>query len=176
MNEAKITIETETGTTTKDKEFIFFRDKGEKVTTAVFKQFEFILQDDFGEPCLDPEGKTIVIIGLMSNDLVSKVFLPKPDERGNMERSRVVELINEFDNKLNKDLLQCKFKISFEKNTPSGNDTHLDDIMSYNDILDYVKQNNNNKDGDYWRFRKILSHSLISGKKGKEDGIEIQVV
>ena len=37
-NEAKTTI--------KDKEFVFLRDKGEKVT-HVFKQFEFILRDDF---------------------------------------------------------------------------------------------------------------------------------
>ena len=64
----------------------------------------------------------------------------------------------------------------FEKNTPSSKDTHLDDIMSYNNILDYVERENNNKDGDYWRFRKIISHSLIPGKKEKnKTGIEIQV-
>ena len=85
MNEAKTTIETETGTATKDKEFVFLRDKGEKVTTPVFNQFEFILRDDFGEPRLDPQGKKIVVIGPSPNDLVSKVFLTKPDERGNME-------------------------------------------------------------------------------------------
>ena len=49
--------------------------------------------------------------------------------------------------------------------------------MSYNDILDYVERENNPKDGDHWRFRKILSHSLIPGKKEKDKtGIEIQVV
>ena len=49
--------------------------------------------------------------------------------------------------------------------------------MSYNDILDYVERDDNNEDGDYWRFRKILSHSLIPGKKEKnKTGIEIQVV
>ena len=104
------------------------------------------------------------------------MLLTKPDERGNMEIARVVELINEFDDALNKDPLRCKFKVTFEKNTPSSKDTHLDDIVSYNDILDYVERGNNNKDGDYWRFRKILIHSFISGKKGKEDDIEIQIV
>ena len=65
----------------------------------------------------------------------------------------------------------------FEKNTPASKDTHLDNIMSYNDILDYVERENNNEDGDYWRFRKILSHSLISGKIEKhKTGIELQVV
>ena len=49
--------------------------------------------------------------------------------------------------------------------------------MSYNDILDYVERENDNKDGDYWRFRKILSYSLIPGKKVKDKTeIEIQVV
>ena len=79
-----------------------------------------------------------------------RVFLTKPDERGNMERTRVVEWINEFDDKLNRDPMQCKFKIAFERNTPSSKDTHLDNIMSYNDILNYVERENNNKDGDYW--------------------------
>ena len=108
---------------------------------------------------------------------MGRVYLTKPDERGNIKRARVVALINEFDYKVNKEPLQCKFKIVFEKNAPSSKDTHLDDIVSYNNILDYVERENNNKDGDYWRFRKILSHSLIPGKKEKDrTGIEIQVV
>ena len=49
--------------------------------------------------------------------------------------------------------------------------------MSYNDILNYVERDTNNKDGDYWRFRKILSHSLLLGKKVKDrTGIELQVI
>ena len=90
-----------------------------------------------------------------------------------MERARVAELINQFDNKLDRDPLRCKFNITSEKNTSSSKDTHLDDIISYNYILDYVERENNNKDGDYWRFRKILNHSLITGKKGKDDKINI---
>ena len=48
--------------------------------------------------------------------------------------------------------------------------------MSYNDILGYVERENSNEDGDQWRCRKILNHSLTSGKKGKDDRIEIQMV
>ena len=68
------------------------------------------------------------------------MFLTKPDERGNMKRARVVELINKFDDTLNKDPLRCKFRAAFEKTTPASKDTHLDDIMSYNNILDYVEK------------------------------------
>ena len=39
-----------------------------------------------------------------------------------------------------------------------------------------LKEKNNNEDGQYWKFRKILIHSLISGKKGKDNKIEIQLV
>ena len=67
-----------------------------------------------------------------------------------MDRARVVELINAFDDKLDKDPLRCKFKIEFEKNTPSGKDRFLDNIMSYNNILDYVKREINIEDGDHW--------------------------
>ena len=87
-NEAKTTVE--------HKEFVFLRDKGEKVT-LVFKPFEFILQDNFWEPRLDPQGKEIVVIDPPPNDIMGRVFLTKPDERGNMERARVVALINELD-------------------------------------------------------------------------------
>ena len=64
----------------------------------------------------------------------------------------------------------------FEKNAPSNKDTHLDDIMSYNDILDYVERENNNEDGTHWRFRKIINHSLIPAKKGRDARTEVQMV
>ena len=115
----------------------------------MLKQFEFILRDELGEPRLDHEGKEIVVIGPSLNDIKGKVFLTKPDERGNMDRTRVVELINEFDDKLDRGPLHCKFKIEFEKNTSSGKDTFLEDIMSYNNILDYVERKTNNEDGNY---------------------------
>ena len=71
----------------------------------VFKQFEFILRDDFGEPRLDHKGKKIVVIGPSPNEVEGRVFLTKPDERGNMKRARVVELIDKFDDDLDKDPL-----------------------------------------------------------------------
>ena len=93
-----------------------------------------------------------------------------------MKQARAIELIGKFDDALDKDILRCKFRVAFEKNTPASKDTHLDDIMSCNDILDYVERENNNEDGDHWRFRKILNHALISGKQGKDDKIEVQIV
>ena len=62
-------------------------------------------RDDYGEPRLDHEGKKIVVIGPSPNEVVSRVFLTKPDERGNMKQARVVELIDQFDDALDKDPL-----------------------------------------------------------------------
>ena len=85
-------------------------------------------------------------------------------------------MINTFDDDLDKDPLPYKFKVEFEKNTPSSKDTYLKDAMSYNDILDYTERENNNEDGQFWKFRKILIHSLISGKKGKDNKFEIKML
>ena len=137
----------EAKTAPEGKEFVFFRDKGEKITPV------------------HHEGMDIIVTGPSPNGIKRKVFLTEPDVRGNTDIDRVVELINVCDDNFDKYPLRCKFKIEFEKNTPSSKDTHLDDIMSYNDILDYIERESNNEDGDYWHFRKILSHSLLPEKK-----------
>ena len=71
----------EATTAPEGKEFVFLRDKGEKII-PVFKQFEFIFRDELGEPCLNHEGKEIVVIGSSPNDIKERVFLTKPDGRG----------------------------------------------------------------------------------------------
>ena len=85
----------------------------------------------------------------------------------------MVALINEFNDELNSGSIAVQVQDCILKNTPSSKDTHLDNIMSYNDILDYVERENDNEDGAFWKFREILSHSLISREKGKNDKIEI---
>ena len=40
----------------------FLETKGRR-SHLFFKQFEFILRDEFGKPRLDPQGKEIVVIG-----------------------------------------------------------------------------------------------------------------
>ena len=62
---------------------------------------------------MDLEGNPIVVIGMPPEDLVQKVFLTKPDERGNTKRARIIELINKFDDDLKVDLTRCQFKIAF---------------------------------------------------------------
>ena len=91
----------------------------------MWKQYEFILRDELGEPPLDAEGNPIVVIGMPPKDLVQRVFLTKPDERGNMKRARIIELINKFDDDLKVDPTRYQFKIAFE-----DDDSGFEDIMS----------------------------------------------
>ena len=77
----------------KKRNSFFLRDKGKNIA-PVFEQCEFNLQDELGEPCSDHDGKEIVGIGPSAADITEKVFLTKPDERGNMSRAPVVKMIN----------------------------------------------------------------------------------
>ena len=122
--------------------FVYLRDKGEKH-----------IPDKLGEPRLDLEGNPIVVIRMPPEDLVQRVFLTKPNKRGNMKRARIIELINNFDDDLKVDPTRYQFKIAFE-----DDDSGLEDIISYNDILDYVEREHNNKDGHpYFDLRKERS-------------------
>ena len=49
----------------------------------------------------------MIVIGPSPNDLVSRNFLIKPDKTRNMKQARVIELINKFDNDVDKDPLRC---------------------------------------------------------------------
>ena len=94
--------------------FVYFRDNGECVPDPIWKEFEVTLQDENGDPRVDDDGNPIKVIAPPPQDLVSRVFLTKPDERGEVKRARVVELINKFDDELEKDPDRIKFKIAFD--------------------------------------------------------------
>ena len=140
-----------------------------------YENYEVILCDKLREPRLDPEGNLITAIRLPSEEMVSRVFLKKPDERDNMKRARVTELIGKFDNEFNRNPTCCKFKIPVKCNF-DGEENNFKDIMLYNKILDYFEKECNNEDGDRWKFRNVLRHSLIVGKNGEEDVQELQML
>jgi hypothetical protein len=77
-----------------------------------------------------------------------------------VKRARVVELVKDFKGKVakNKDLI--KFKLKYDHN-------ELEDVMLYNEILDYVEWEHNNEDGHHWKFQTILG--LIHTPGGHKD-------
>jgi hypothetical protein len=86
-----------------------------------------------------------------ASDLCGHVFLTKPNEISEVKRARVVELIKDFEGKVSKDKDLIKFKLKYDH-------SDLEDVMSYNEILDYVEREYNNEDGHCWKFRTILGH------------------
>ena len=42
--------------------------------------------------------------------------------------------------------------------------------------MNYEEREHNNEDGQFWKFRKILSHSLISRKKGNDNKIKVKML
>jgi hypothetical protein len=130
--------------------FVYLRDNGEN-ENPIWKEFEVTLQDGNGNVRLGPDGKPMIAIAPLPSDLCGRVFLTKPDERGEVKRARVVELIKDLEGNVakNKDLIKVKLKYDH-------ND--LEDVMSYNEILDYVEREHNNEDGHHWKYRTILGH------------------
>ena len=130
--------------------FVYLRENGEN-EYLLGKEFEFPLKDENGNAILGDDGKPLVAIAPPPSDLVGRVFLTKPDERGEVNRARVVELIKDFEGKVEKDMNLIKFKLNYDHSSQ-------EDIMSYNEILDYIEREQNNEDGHHWKFRTILGH------------------
>ena len=68
----------------------------------------------------------MVAIASQPSDLVGRVFLTKPNERGEVNRAQVVELIKDFEGEVEKDKDLIKFKLNYDHSSQ-------EDIMSYNE-------------------------------------------
>jgi hypothetical protein len=97
------------------------RENGEN-ENPIWKEFEVTLKDGNGNVKLGPDGKPMIAISPPPSDLIGRVFLTKPDERGEVNQARVVELIKDFEGEVakNKDLI--KFKLKYDHND-------LEDVM-----------------------------------------------
>ena len=121
------------------------------------EKYEVILRDEHGNPRLDDEGNPITVICIPPTDLLGRVFLTKPDHRGNRQRARIIEIIKDFEDEvdINKNRLTRNFRVQLQKGEQQE---AFDDIMTYNDILDYLERKENNTHTVEWHFWKILRH------------------
>ena len=63
------------------------------------------------------------------------------DEHGEIKRGQIVEALNKHEAEQLKDLTLIKFKVHFDIDK-------TEDIMTYNDILDYITCGENDDDGE----------------------------
>jgi hypothetical protein len=80
----------------------------------LWKEFEVTLKDGNRNVKLGPDGKPMIAIAPPASDLCGRVFLTKPNERGEVKRERVVELIKDFEGKVYKDKDLIKFKLKYD--------------------------------------------------------------
>jgi hypothetical protein len=83
------------------------------------------------------------------DDLVGRTFLLDKQSDGQQSRARIVKMIDDHDYKLDNNKDRIKFLLSVNDNTS-------EEIISYNQLLDYLAKNDNND--VIWKFKRITSH------------------
>ena len=133
------------------------------------KKPSFILLDNLtGTPKLSPNGKPIVMEGIHYEDLKGRTFL-KREEDGTRNRVQVIDKLRDviMDNK---DLTEFRVKHTRDQ---------VEDIIAYNDIMNFIHQDQLEDENTLWKFRRILSHQGPSnhrdiGYKHSKYNLEIE--
>ena len=102
------------------------------------------LMDNKGHPVIDSHGEMITIEGVEQDTLQGVTFL-KREEDGTKNRVQVVS-------KWKKDSKDyTDFKIKYSRN-------QMEDMMTYNEIMNYIHRDKLDNEDYHWRFKRILSH------------------
>lgn len=98
----------------------------------------------------DPEDDTKGSMPIFDpTELIGKTFLLNPKEDGQRFRARIVQLIEDHESAFEDNPTRIKFLLSV------NNDT-AEEIISYNEMLDYIGREDENP--VTWKFRRIVSH------------------
>ena len=109
-----------------------------------------ILTDEKGEPKLDSEGNPMTIPGIAPSELQGRTFLQNESD-GSIRRGRIVEQLGEQASHFATHPDIIKFKVKYDKDD-------LEDILTYNDIMNFIQRETTEEDGQLWKFRRIVGH------------------
>jgi hypothetical protein len=99
-----------------------------------------------GEP-----GRTSMII-IKPDEIINRTYLTEPDEMGQRYRAKIVKKIVDNENSLAEQPEHIKFLVSIEGDK-------ADEIVAYNDILDYLEEALEDDSPErMWRFKDIIAH------------------
>jgi len=106
---------------------------------------------DPGSPPTDEDGTILSQLPTFHpSDLVGRTFLLEPQGNGQRFRARIIKALKDHDVKLHQKPEHFKFCCSI-------NDNQYEEILSYNEILNYIKQQDD--DGmKIWKFHCIMAH------------------
>ena len=121
-------------------------DHGEKVPEIAKSKYDQELKEGKTFPTIDPE------------DLIEHTFLKEPEEDGQHFCVKIIEAIANNQH----DLAERKENIKFRCSVDDG---HYEEIVSYNDIIDHIE--NDQTDHGIWKFKSITPHQgpLSAGDK-----------
>ena len=86
---------------------------------------------------------------IQPEDMIGSTFLGSPLDNGERHQARIVKCIDAHRDKVESNPQRIKFLCSFNNN-------QYEDIMSYNDIIDHIE--NNEDDSGVWKLRHITAH------------------
>ena len=77
-----------------------------------------------------------------------------PNEDGEVQRAKIVELIDIHDGKVQNHPAHVRFKVSVQKKTSATND--YDEVITYNELLRYLERDK--EEETVWKFKRIVGH------------------
>jgi hypothetical protein len=129
---------------------------------------DVILRGLDGFPKKGTDGKPILITGRTDAELEGISFLHRQDD-GTQERATVIHRRED----------RLKGQDAYDSFIIKYNRSQVEDVMSYNDIMNYLHRDQLADDGTLWQFRRIISHQgpLTSSDrhwKGSSYNLEIE--
>ena len=93
-----------------------------------------------------------------------RIFLSTRDQFWPTFRER----IQHHDDAIEKDPERIRFRIIYDKD-------QVEDILSYNEILEYIERENNSEDGPLWQYRRLVAHQHTPLNHPDRNGSEYNV-
>jgi hypothetical protein len=108
------------------------------------------------EPDVDLPGPettaTLAMPAFDPNDLVGRTFLhDSGNDDGQRFRARIVEAINTHHDQTITDPSHIQFRVSV-------NQDQYEELLSYNDIVNYITSDEEQDSTRIWKFKKIIAH------------------
>ncbi len=154
---------------------VFFRSDGEEneaaTDYATGYRYKLVITDENGEAKKDSNGNIMYCLGPHPSKICGKNFrLPHP-KTGLPTHVTTGKSIDDYDKGLKKNAVrQAHFEVKFSKDDN-------EDIMSYNDIVDFMSRDTMLYDGEFWHFCKILGHKEVDRRsptyKGSKFNLQI---
>ena len=114
---------------------------------------DVVYKDCEGNTVLNSEGEPIMIAGMHPDSLQGISFLRREPD-GTRTRMRVVERRKGTP----KERGIAKDKAAYNEFIVQHEQGDIDDIMAYNDIMNFIYRDQLEDEGYLWKFRKILGH------------------